>query len=101
MSGASVSQDTERATSSRVPPVESFQVNGDLNLTLNRSQWLGITRGLAIAAGESAIRRDFDQMLEYNGICSTIATRLGVNNTASTVGDLSPPMVLAAGVGRS
>lgn len=101
MSGAQ-SINTERSTSSSVPPVESFQGNGgDLNLTLNRSQWLGISRALAIAAGESALRRNDDQMVVYTGLCANVTTRLGLNETAAMGGDRSPPITLAAGAGRS
>ena len=66
--------------------------SGDLTLTLNRQQWTSVLGGLTIAAAESAQRRNYDQMIEYNGICTAIGQKLGGSLATGSGGDSSPPL---------
>lgn len=81
-----------------VPLVESFtNGNGDvLNINLNRSQWNLIMGSLAIASGQVAIQRDYEQVYAISGLCNQIGARLGFGQQTATVGDLPPPTARAA-----
>lgn len=92
---------TERAVPApaSVPQVESFagnNGNGDLNINLNRSQWQTIMGSLAIASGQVAVQRDYEQVFAYTGLCNTIGGRLGLGQQTAAVGDLPPPMARVA-----
>jgi hypothetical protein len=86
---------TERAPVNAASSVETL-TSGDLTLTLNRQQWTSVLGGLTIAAAESAQRRNYDQMIEYNGICTVIGQKIGGSLATATGGDSSPPLMARA-----
>lgn len=84
---------TERAPANGGASSVETLTSGDLTLTLNRQQWTSVLGGLTIAAAESAQRRNYDQMIEYNGICTAIGQKIGGSlAAAATGGDSSPPL---------
>ena len=81
---------TERAPLNAASSVETQ--SGDLTLTLNRQQWSNMIVALSIAAGAAAVRRDYERMFEYNGICTAIGQKIGGSLAIAAGGDSSPPL---------
>lgn len=59
---------------------------------LSQTQWMDVLGALSIASAHAAEERNFQQMVNYNGLSETLTKRLTANGTIGK----SPPLTMAA-----
>jgi hypothetical protein len=78
------------------PASSQAESNGGLNF-FSSQQWMDVLGAISIAAAHAAEERNYEQMVNYNGLSGMLSRRLGVTQGAGAPGQSPPLKARAAG----